>query len=65
MQGLAIMDKTPIVTDLDIQALIDGALDRLSSVGVLQAIEKDPLLYNRYLLYKRQKDLLKLWWKDN
>ncbi len=65
MQALAIMDKPHTITDLDIQALIDEAMDGDFAAYVWQAIENDPILHNRYLVYKKQKDLLKLWWKDN
>lgn len=53
------------VTDLDIQALIDGELDAQRGHYVLTAIQQDPALFNRYTLYQKQKNLLKNWWKDN
>jgi anti-sigma factor RsiW len=53
------------ITDLDIQALVDGEIDDKSSVSVMAALNRDPVLYNRYLVYKKQKLLLKSWWKDN
>ena len=56
---------TKNITDLDIQALIDGEISDQMQVGLLEALSSDPTLYNRYLLYKKQKNLLKSWWKDN
>ncbi len=53
------------ITDYDIQALIDGQTKDPFSLKLLEAIRQDPILYNRYLLYKKQKALLKFWWKDN
>ena len=53
------------ITDLDIQALVDGNVDEKTSVHLLDAITNDPALYNRYLVYQKQKKLLKAWWKDN
>lgn len=57
--------NTKSITDLEIQALVDGEVDDRSSVELLDALQRDPTLYNRYLLYKKQKSLLKSWWKDN
>lgn len=56
-------DRT--ITDFDIQALVDGEVDEKNSVELFDAVVRDPTLYNRYLLYKKQKSLLKSWWKDN
>lgn len=57
--------KTTPITDYDLQALVDGELDDKVNVALFEAVVRDPALYNRYILYKRQKDLLKSWWKDN
>lgn len=62
--GYSIMNSKRI-TDLDIQALVDGEVDEKTSVALLQAVTNDPNLYNRYMLYQKQKKLLKSWWKDN
>ena len=56
---------TKNITDLDIQALVDGDIDDKVSLYLLDAITNDPTLYNRYLVYQKQKKLLKSWWKDN
>lgn len=56
---------TKHITDLDIQALVDGEVDEKTSLLLLEAVTNDPALYNRYLLYQKQKKLLKAWWKDN
>lgn len=53
------------ITEMDIQALVDGEVDDKTSVALMDALNRDPALYNRYLLYKKQKTLLKNWWKDN
>lgn len=53
------------INDLEIQALVDGELEDPRSVELMDALTQDPALYNRYLLYKKQKSLLKSWWKDN
>lgn len=53
------------VTDFDIQALVDGEAKDSDAARLLEAITRDPALYNRYMLYKKQKALLKSWWKDN
>jgi len=53
------------ITDMDIQALIDGELDHERKIFVMNAIDRSPDLQKRYSLYVHQKNLLKLWWKDN
>jgi hypothetical protein len=53
------------ISDLEIQALVDGEVDDPKSVELMTVMTRDPALYNRYLLYKKQKSLLKSWWKDN
>lgn len=53
------------VTDLDIQALVDGQVDEKASIRLMEAITGNPDLYKRYRQYQKQKKLLKLWWKDN
>lgn len=53
------------ITDLDIQALVDGQVDERTSLMLLEAVTNDPALYNRYRTYQKQKSLLKAWWKDN
>lgn len=53
------------VTDLDIQALVDGEVTDEESAYLMEILDRDPALYHRYLLYKKQKSLLKVWWKDN
>ena len=62
--GLRVMN-TKGITDFEIQALVDGEVDDRTSVELMDALQRDPSLYNRYLLYKKQKSLLKSWWKDN
>lgn len=63
-EGRVTMDEEKI-TDMDIQALIDNELGFDRQQAVLQRIESSPDLQKRYALYVHQKNLLKLWWKDN
>lgn len=53
------------ITDYDIQALVDGEADISLQAQILEALAKDPSLYNRYMMYQKQKKLLKSWWKDH
>lgn len=53
------------VTDLDLQALLDGELDDRRAQWLLDAMEKSETLRMRYMAYARQRNLLKSWWKDN
>lgn len=57
--------QNDLITDWDIQALLDNELDWERQKLALQAIETNPDLRRRYLQYKKQKELLKNWWKDN
>lgn len=57
--------NTKSISDLEIQALVDGEVDDRTALELLDALRRNPTLYNRYLLYKKQKSLLKSWWKDN
>lgn len=62
---LAYSMSTKNITDLDIQALVDGQVDEQASIRLMEAITGDPALYKRYQTYRKQNKLLKLWWKDN
>lgn len=53
------------ITDYEIQALVDGETGDQEAIRLMDVITKDPALLNRYLIYKKQKNLLKFWWKDN
>ena len=53
------------ITDMDLQALVDGQLEEDRARRVRDALKTDPALQNRYMLYQKQKNLLKNWWKDN
>lgn len=53
------------ITDFDIQALVDGETADAEAARLLDAVKNDPQLYYRYMLFKKQKNLLKSWWKDN
>jgi anti-sigma factor RsiW len=64
MQVYGHMERETI-TDLEIQALVDGELDQARQKQVMDALDRRPDLYKRYLQYKKQKSLLRAWWKDN
>ncbi len=53
------------ITDMDLQALVDGQMEESEASRVRDALKHDPALQNRYMLYQKQKKLLKSWWKDN
>ena len=53
------------ITDMDIQALLDGQLNGDDETRVRNALKTDPALQNRYMIYQKQKNILKSWWKDN
>ncbi len=57
--------STNHITDYDIQALVDGEVEDPELARLMDLVSNDPALYNRYMAYKRQKSLLKSWWKDN
>lgn len=57
--------NTSHITDFDIQALVDGEVDDEELARLMDVVNSNPTLYNRYMAYKRQKSLLKSWWKDN
>ena len=62
LSGVMITGK---ITDMDIQALIDGQMDEPSAARISDAIARDPTLAQRYAQYAKQKKLLQIWWKDN
>lgn len=53
------------ITDLDIQALVDGEIIGDRKQALMDSLTCHPDLYKRFLLYQKQKNLLKSWWKDN
>jgi anti-sigma factor RsiW len=53
------------ITDWDIQALIDNELSAEEQRHVLQALQEDRALQDRYNRLKGQKALLQTWWKDH
>jgi hypothetical protein len=53
-----------LITDCDIQALVDNELDPARHEQVLNALEHDPLLRRRYHELQRQKMVLLSWWAD-
>ena len=53
---------TNIITDYDIQALVDDELDHERAKQVKLYVEQDRRAQERYSELKEQKDLLKQWW---
>lgn len=51
-----------IITDYDIQALIDHELDQEQEEFVRARVESDEKARVRYQQLLRQKDILKSWW---
>ena len=58
-------DNRTKITDLDIQALVDGELPPDVKSRYLEIINHSPDLFRRYNMYMQQKTLLKIWYKDN
>lgn len=54
----------PIITEFDVQALVDSHLTWEEEKRVLQAIRTDPALHAYYLQIVAQKKLLVAWWKE-
>ena len=59
------MGSKNVITEWDIQALLDNELSPQEEEIVIKAIENDALLQQRYSALKEQKTLLQLWWKDH
>ena len=53
------------ITDWDIQAYIDNELSWEQQKQVLKALETNSELRRHYNDFRRQKELLQLWWKDH
>lgn len=53
-----------IITDWDIQAFLDDELPEKAQCAVLRAMRDDIDLRARYNELRRQRDLLRAWWKD-
>lgn len=66
VQQYEIMSENTVnITDMDIQALVDGELPPEDRSRLLAVIRHSPELTRRYAMYAHQKDLLKMWHKDN
>lgn len=52
------------ITDWDIQALLDNELCEKVQEDVLRAMRDDISLRTRYNELRRQRDMLRAWWKD-
>jgi anti-sigma factor RsiW len=53
-----------LITDWDIQALLDNELSEEEQTAILKALRDDITLRARYNELRRQRDLLRQWWKD-
>lgn len=53
-----------IITEYDIQALVDNQLDGEAERRVQALLRDDPRLQKRYADLQSQKDLLNQWWQD-
>lgn len=53
-----------MITDWDIQALLDNELSEQEQSEILRAMRDDITLRARYSELRRQRDLLRAWWKD-
>lgn len=58
------MKNLDIVTDFDIQALVDNELTWEEEKRVLNYIEQTPYAQKRYEELRRQKSVLQDWWKS-
>ena len=52
------------LTDLEIQAFIDGELAENEAHTIKRLIEQNHHAMNRYKQLMKQKDLLQLWWNS-
>lgn len=52
------------ITDLDLQALVDGELPESKQAELRRRVEADDLLRARYRELLEQKRLLALWWRQ-
>lgn len=53
-----------MITDWDIQALLDNGLSEKEQAEVLRMMRDDIALRARYNELRRQRDLLREWWQD-
>ena len=51
------------VTDLELQALVDGELDDARAAQVMRIVMSDPELFQRYGELVRQRQQLQRWWR--
>ncbi len=52
------------ISDLDIQALVDGELDELRAGEIRDAISKHPVKLKRFEELQKQKEQLREWWSQ-
>ncbi len=48
----------------EVQAYVDGELDHNTAEQVKELIQTDPVTRSQFIKLVRQKQLLKLWWKN-
>lgn len=52
------------ISDLDIQACVDGELHGDTAISISSKIFENPKLKKKYEQYKHQNALLQRWWKS-
>lgn len=52
------------ITDNDLQALVDGALDQDTHQKLIRVVKKNPRLWQRLEELYYQKFILKEWWRS-
>ncbi len=52
------------ITDYDLQALVDGALDQEAHQQLIQRVKDNPRLWQRLEDLYYQKFVLKAWWRS-
>lgn len=62
MRGGLIMGMRQIISDYDLEALLDNALPQDQAGHLRLIMEIDYSVSQRYEALMRQKELLKLWW---
>ena len=57
--------KNTIFSDLELQALVDGALPPDQQILLMTRIENSPDALQQLQLLKDQKELLRRWWHEH
>lgn len=59
-----IFSNNPVITDYDIQALVDNALPEDEAKRVMDFTRKNPAAMKRYRELVKQKNLIRKWWEE-